>query len=116
GFFLYPEKLEALAEPYASDLKSRWNLWLRERYATRERLDSAWGKVGSVRILNPAEDPAQNTVQLPMLDSPPNGAARAAAGTRLAPARQRDGVAFLVGVQRAYFREMRDHLRSLGVR
>jgi hypothetical protein len=35
---------------------------------------------------------------------------------RLSPARLRDGVAFLAGLQRAYFREMRAHVRALGLR
>ncbi|HLJ54280.1 MAG TPA: hypothetical protein VKT77_04520, partial [Chthonomonadaceae bacterium] len=38
GFFLYPEKLESLVEPYASDLIGRWNDWLIARYGGREQL------------------------------------------------------------------------------
>ncbi|HZO89417.1 MAG TPA: hypothetical protein VFB38_13890 [Chthonomonadaceae bacterium] len=116
GFFLYPEKLESLAEPYRSDLRARWNAWLRGRYGTRESLAAAWGTIGTFSMLRPDEDPAQQSVDLPLLTpaSIPNSPAQG--DVRRAPARLRDGVEFLVGLQRAYFREMRAHLRALGLR
>ncbi|HZT44102.1 MAG TPA: hypothetical protein VFA07_18200 [Chthonomonadaceae bacterium] len=119
GFFLYPEKLETLVEPYNSDLRARWNRWLRDRYLTREDLASAWSQGNGASALLPDEDPDRNTVEFPLLayGQPPAGAAGADRITaRRAPARLRDGVEFLTEMQRDYFRQMHDYLRSIGLR
>jgi hypothetical protein len=117
GFFLYPDKLESLVEPYRSDLRARWNAWLAARYGTRERLAAAWGQIGAFAALRGDEDPNRQTVDLPLL-TPAFGSAGDASTSdaRRAPARLRDGVRFLVGLQRAYFRQMRAHLRGIGLR
>jgi hypothetical protein len=112
GFFLYPEKLDSLVDPYRADLRARWNRWLRDRYQTRERLAAAWTTASGVVALRPEEDPTNQTVDLPMLSR----ASDTVNDVRRIPNRLNDGVEFLVGVQRAYFKEMRDYLRSLGVR
>lgn len=117
GFFLYPEKLESLVEPYATDLLSRWNDWLLARYLGRAQLAASWGSSEGQPVLREEEDPEQKTVALPLLAT--NLADRSgpdATAARRAPARLRDGVEFLSFVQREYFREMRDYLRSIGVR
>ncbi len=114
GFFLYPEKLETLVEPYRSDLRARWNAWLAARYGTRDRVAAAWGQMGAFPALQSSEDPNRQTVDLPLLTSGPTNSS--AADVRRAPGRLRDGVRFLVGLQRAYFRDMRGYLRSLGLR
>ena len=116
GFFLYPEKLETLLEPYAGDLNRRWNAWLRLKYGTRENLSAAWGKIGLQQALRIEEDPAGNTVDLPLLSGNPDASGPDNTASRRAPARRKDGTEFLVGLQRAYFREMRDHLLSIGVK
>jgi len=115
GFFIYPDKLETLAEPYATDLKGRWNLWLRERYGTTERLEAAWERWGTLLFWRGRRSHAKDGAAAYAGQSP-DATARVTSAARLAPARQRDGVEFLVSVQRAYFREMRDHLRSIGLR
>ncbi|HZP80457.1 MAG TPA: hypothetical protein VFB21_02350 [Chthonomonadaceae bacterium] len=116
GFFLYPEKLESLAEPYRSDLRARWSRWLLARYRTRERLAAAWGKVGSFPALRADEDPDKQSVDLPLLAGASGPMDASVADTRRAPKRLRDGVEFLAGLQRAYFREMRGYLRGLGLK
>ncbi len=117
GFFLYPEKLESLVEPYHTDLIGRWNDWLLKRYGARARLAAAWGIAAGQPALQEEEDPERKSVSLPLLA--PNLADRSGpdvTAARRAPARLKDGVEFLVSVQRAYFKEMREHLRSIGVR
>jgi hypothetical protein len=116
GFFLYAEKLETLVEPYRSDLRGRWAQWLKAKYGSREKLAATWGSINDVSVLRDDEDPEHNSVDLPLLTGsytplPPNEA-----DIRHAPGRVRDGVQFLADVQRAYFKEMRAHLRALGLR
>jgi hypothetical protein len=116
GFFLYPEKLETLAEPYRSDLRIRWNHWLRDKYGTRERQEAAWGQVNNVPVLRRDEAWETLSIDVPLLTGAfvpqdPN-----VSDIRRAPTRVRDGIQFLVQIQRAYFREMRGHLRQIGLR
>ncbi|HLV80896.1 MAG TPA: hypothetical protein VKT32_11470, partial [Chthonomonadaceae bacterium] len=119
GFFLYPDKLETLVEPYKSDLRARWNRWLRDRYLTREDLADAWGQVNGASALLPDEDPDRDSVELPVMAYQPpqvTGTAADRLAARRAPNRLRDGVEFLTELQRDYFRQMRDYLRSIGLR
>ncbi len=117
GFFLYPDKLEALAEPYHTNLKYRWNRWLIERYGARENLDAAWGVDHDLHVLRPEEDPGLMNVDLPILAQPlPNLSALAPPETRRSNRRQHDGVLFLYRVQREYFAEMKAYLRAVGIK
>jgi hypothetical protein len=116
GFFLYPEKLETLVEPYRTDLRNRWNRWLRNRYGSRDQLQAAWGDINGFTILRADEDPANLNVDLPILTRPLANSDPAAADIRRAPARLRDGVHFLTDLQRTYFRTMRSYLLSLGLK
>ncbi len=116
GFFLYPEKLETLVEPYRSDLRNRWNRWLRDHYGTREKLQAAWGDVNGFTVLRDEEDPEHLSVDLPVLTRSYAAVDPAAADIRRAPLRLHDGVQFLTELQRAYLRTMRDHLHSLGLK
>jgi hypothetical protein len=115
GFFLYPEKLETLAEPYRTDLRSRWNRWLRDRYGTRDKLQAAWGDVNGFTVLRGEEDPERLNVDLPLLTRAFVSADPAVADIRRAPTRLRDGVQFLTELQRLYLRTMREYVRSLGL-
>jgi len=116
GFFLYPEKLEKMAEPYATSLMTRWNTWLFNRYGTRERVEAEWAAGDGKPVLRPDEDLSRQSIDLPMLAVPPDAGARAQSAPRRTPARMRDGVEFLTQVQREYFREIRQHLRSIGLK
>jgi hypothetical protein len=116
GFFLRPTELERMRTalnrpevplaPYARELNRRWNRWLAARYDSREALIRAWRTTGERTPLDPDEHPARLTVRMPSLSS-----AGSSTGKRVA-----DFVRFLSELQRAYFREMRAHLRSLGLR
>lgn len=121
GFFLYPERLESLVEPYKSDLRADWNAWLRAHYQARSDMAAAWMDSSGTPGLRNDEDPAQGNVDLPNLSygatpTSSNGPEPNQPDVRRAPGRQRDGVKFLVDVQRGYIREMHDYLRSIGLR
>ena len=117
GFFLYPEKLEKLAEPYRGELRSQWNAWLKSRYGQRAKLLAAWGTTNGVQTLRPEEDLTNGTVDLPLLTHAlASGAGPGVADVRRAPGRLRDGVEFLTTVERKWFRQMRDHVRELGLK
>lgn len=115
GFFLYPEKLETLAEPYRMNLKGMWNRWLQDRYGARERLQTAWGSLNGFTVLRDNEDPLQQTVDLPLLTRVYTTSDAGAADILRAPTRLRDGVRFLTDLQRNYLRTMRSYLKSIGV-
>jgi hypothetical protein len=114
GFFLYPDKLDTMVEPYRTNLQAMWNQWLLEVYGTREKLKAWWGDWSGSMVLKPDEDPLLGTVKLPPLSSPkqPNEKLE----VMRAPSRQRDGVRFLFLVQQNYFKEMYKYLRDIGVR
>ena len=115
GFFLHAAALDDLVEPYRTALRQAWCQWLTKRYGDREGLRRAWGVHAGADVLQPDENPAEYSVQLPNL-APPPPPDPAVVDVRRAPARVRDGVAFLYELQRGYFAEMRAHLRSIGLR
>ena len=119
GFFLYPQKLEQLVEPYRRDLKTRFSSFLRTRYGSREKLAQRWGQINGFPVLRADEDIDKNSVDLPLLTgtyTPPTPGGGGYADVRRAPGRMRDGLEFLVGLERAWFREMRSYLRAIGLR
>ncbi len=116
GFFLYPEKLETLVEPYKSNLRRLFNAFLRTKYVSRQKLKEAWGSINQTPVVGDREDPSQDTVELPLLIPAVGIVDPTSADTRRATGRLADGVRFLANVQRAYFIEMRDYLRFLGVK
>jgi hypothetical protein len=115
GFFLYPEKLEGMVQPYQHNLLQRWNAWLRAKYGTRQKLQDAWGNSGPWPLLRADEDPEHDTVDLPLLTSGPGRLPDNTLDARRAPNRVRDGVQFLAETQRLYFRDMRAYLREIGL-
>ncbi len=116
GFFIYPEKLETIVEPYRSNLRALWGQWLKRKYAGRDALYAAWGDINGAPVLQPNEDPDSNSVDLPLLTSGAGALQMDEADIRRAPGRARDGVQFFSELQRAYFRQMRSHLRNIGLR
>ncbi|MCW3100493.1 MAG: hypothetical protein JWL77_6111 [Chthonomonadaceae bacterium] len=115
GFFLYPEKLETLAEPYRTDLRNRWNRWLKDHYGTRDKLQAAWGDINGFTVLRDDEDTERLSVDLPLLTRPLSATDPTAADILRAPTRLHDGVQFLTELQRTYLRGMRDYILSLGL-
>lgn len=116
GFFIYPEKLETIVEPYRSNLRALWGQWLKRKYAGRDALYAAWGDINGAPVLQPNEDPDSNSVDLPLLTSGSGALPPDEADIRHAPGRVRDGVQFFSDLQRAYFRAIRSHLRNIGLR
>ena len=44
GFFMYPDRMESIPEPYKAELRGMWSAWLRDKYKTRDALAAAWGQ------------------------------------------------------------------------
>ncbi len=114
GFFLYPEKLETLVEPYRANLLGMWNQWLRDTYGTRDKLKTWWGQWQGSMTLLPDEDPFLGSVKLPLLAPQKRDTDRL--DVMRSPTRVRDGVRFLYLVQQNYFKEMYAHLKTLGAK
>ena len=114
GFFMYPDRMETLVEPYRTELREMWCAWLRDHYKTRDNLASAWGKVNGSPALRDNEDPLQNKVDLPNLLPAYGTPDPAVADVRRAPGRLRDGAAFLMEKQKAYLTTLRTHLLAIG--
>ena len=116
GFFMYPDRMESIPEPYRTELRGMWSAWLRDKYKTRDALAAAWGVSNGFPLLRDNEDPMQNQVDLPNLLPSYGAPAANVADSRRAPGRLRDGVQFFMQKQKAYLTEMRDHLRKIGCR
>jgi hypothetical protein len=93
-------------EPVRRRLRELFAAWLQQRYARRADLAAAWGDLGA------DEDPATASV-LPAAVHRQRGE-----GWRdgASPARVRDTLSFLVGIQQRWSAGMAAHLRGLGVR
>jgi hypothetical protein len=96
--------LAELAEPYASDLRGRWNAWLRDRYGGSVALQAAWA--GALRMDESLE---RGTVAL-------RGARNVASRRAPGASRRADLLRFAHDTHRLYFARMRDFLRGHGVR
>ena len=116
GFFMYPDRMESIPEPYRQELRSQWCAWLRDKYKTRDALAAAWGKNHDFPLLRDNEDPFQNQVDLPNLLPAYGTPDPNVADARRAPGRLRDGVQFYMAKQKAYLTEIRSHVRSIGCR
>ncbi len=112
GFFLYPDRLEKLAEPYEGDLRQRWNHWLHDHYGTTQNVSNAWATAAVPVPLRPDEQIEQNTIELPTFSIPPDATARVNMIPRRLPGRLHDGVRFLADLQRRYCKTMRTYLRD----
>jgi hypothetical protein len=104
GLLRRPAALAELVEPYASELRRRWNAWLRGRYGQSSALRAAWrGAVGKEESIE------RDAVEL-------RGASRAGPLAPSEAARAADVQRFACETHQAYFRTMRDFLRRQGVR
>ena len=112
GMFLYPDRLEKLVEPYNTDIHQRWSRWLHDHYGTTQNVSNAWATAAIPTPLRPDESLEQNSIDLPMLATPPDATARLIVAARRTPVRIHDGVRFLAELQRSYCKQMRDFLRN----
>ena len=98
---LYQPNRNRITSPYALKiLKDQFNGYLLRRYGNRNALEKAWKTLGE------SENPATGSVELPMNPSGKNYSHRRLADMRL----------FYYEIQKAYYREIRTHLKKLGVR
>jgi len=114
GLFIRRNDIPTLREPYRERLKQRWNEWLRAKYSDSDRLRLGWAAGGATSDLLPFERVEKGTVALPIL-VPRSGDATSTA-RRQGPRRRADGARFFYEIHVEYFAQMRDHLRSLGVK
>jgi hypothetical protein len=103
---------------YRDELVRRWNLWLLERYPDRDALAKAWANDEGRPVLSAEEDPAAGTVALPFgkasrLADVVEGKSQ---DPELTPCRVSDLLRFLAEIQTRYYRQMRSHLKAIGVR
>ena len=110
GIFWYEGRDPVGLPSYRNELDRRFGWYLLSKYGSRAALDAAWTSATGVRRLGPEEDPAAGTVRrLPHLE-----------GTQMYvgedTARYADYTEFLERTQLDFCREMRDHLRGLGVK
>lgn len=103
-------------QPYREEVQRRFNDFLLMKYHTRERLKEAWTFEGCC-ALGQDEDPAQGTVRgiegsfyQPVND--PNSPWDAAEG----PARYADFMEFGIYMNRKFYQDMKDYVRSLGAK
>ena len=103
-------------QPYRDEVQKRFNDFLLMKYATRERLKEAWTFEGECALAD-NEDPVKGTVRSvdgnfyqpecdPMSDW--NG--------EVSPARYADFMEFGITINRSFYQDMKDYLRSLGVK
>lgn len=108
-----------IPEFYLEEIDALWNAWLMEEYGTREALDTAWTSAAGKRNLHAGEDPNRGTVERPPIGfmseryfDPETPYSETEGG---AP-RVADHFRFLAQLQDAFYTEMTDYLRDLGVR
>ncbi len=103
-------------QPYRDEVQQRFNQFLLAKYGTRERLKQAWTFEG-ICALGEEEDPVYGTVK--GVDGnfyqPVNDPAGDWDGM-VSPARYADFMEFGIERNRDFYREMKNYLRSLGVK
>jgi len=105
-----------LVEPYRIELQGLWNDYLFKKYQTTDALRMAWSNDSGLCALSPEESLEKKNIVLPGMPTrnPENISKVDFTDPKLSPVRCSDGARFAVELQRAYFKEMRDFLRSKG--
>ncbi len=115
GLFARRTELLDLPSFYRRELTAQWNEWLAKRYGTTERLRAAWTGPDGQSALLPYESLEKRNVRLPVMSLRPLASSTESRG-REGRARKCDGALFFYDVHRRFFRDMREHLRSIGVK
>ena len=112
-FYLSNTKL--MLPSYVEDLARLWNQWLTKRFGDRARLAKAWTNERGECAILPDEDPGRGTVRLPLqhLYADLRSASYVA---EKSPARLTAMTRFLYELDVAYYKEMIQHLRGLGLK
>jgi hypothetical protein len=111
----YFQNTELTLPCYREELEKRWNAWLRQQFGTRAGLAKSWTDAQGRCALLAEEDPARDSVVLPLKYLYQNPARAAFVGPT-SPPRVNAMVQLLFEIQRNYYRQMYDHLRSIGLR
>ena len=111
----YNNKARSGAEPYWEELRKRFNHFLLAKYNTRDNLAKAWTFEGKCALM-PDEDPEKQSVGI---IEPGNMAQQVndPMGDWMAfdsPARYAEYVEFGMMINRLYYGEVLEHIRSLG--
>ena len=100
---------------YTAELKALWNAWLLKRHGDRDALARAWTWPSGRCALKTGENPAAGTVEMPTqflyLDLK-----KSSDDPLRAPVRLNAMTRFLYETQVAYYTEMTEHLRKLGLK
>ncbi|MEW6358424.1 MAG: hypothetical protein AB1696_18970 [Planctomycetota bacterium] len=100
---------------YIEELKQRWNKWLLDKHGSRDALAKAWTNANGECALLPEEDPAKDTVVLPMKYLYQDPADAPYVGER-SPARVGAMLRFFFDLERRYYAEMRGLLKKIGIK
>lgn len=105
-----------LVEPYKTEFQGLWNDWLLKKYKTTEALKQAWTNDKGQCALSAEESLEKKNILLPEMPQrqPENVILADYSDPKKSPVRCNDGARFGVDIQRAYFKEMRDFIRSKG--
>jgi hypothetical protein len=114
GLFMKRDVWRAMPEPYSARFKELWNDWLRARYKTTDALLRAWS-AGSTSALLEGESLEAGNVALPAMTWTPQLLPEAQRVYAMLP-RRNDGALFAYTLHRKYFRDMKQYLRSIGVK
>lgn len=115
GLFMKRGVWREMPEPYATNFKKLWNNWLRTRYKTTDALLRAWADGKGNSALTPGESLEKGTVEVPAMTWTPQQIPESQRVYSML-ARRNDGALFAYSIHKKYFAEMREYLRSIGVR
>lgn len=118
GLYFARNRWGDLVEPYASQLRQRWNEWLRQRYGNDAMLAEAWTDTAGERGILPGEKLSEGSVWLfPEAHMPSRfPAAKDGESTRLQRGRAADRRLFIHDIHAEYLRRMRTYLTRRGVK
>lgn len=113
-----PDVWSRMPQPYWNEFNRLWHEWLTARYGTTTRLKAAWTNSGGISALGPQESLERNNIRLPSMEltsfeqatlSPYYDPVRS-------PARRSDAVRFAMDLQARYFKELRGHCTTRGIK
>lgn len=104
-------------KPYRDEMQKRFNQYLSAKYATRDNLKAAWTCKDGIALFDD-EDPQKGTVrcmEIGNLAQPANDP-MGDYTSETSPARYADFTEFCIMLNKKYYSEMVDHVRSLGAK
>lgn len=111
----YLSNPQLILPSYTAELKDLWNRWLGRRYGDRAKLADAWRLDDGTSALTADENPEAGTVAMPTQHLYRDTLKAGSDPMRAAP-RLNDLTRFLYETEVAYYTEMMEHLRGLGLK